>query len=213
MTFESDYFQSLIPPYLSVPDKQRLIEALKQFKSGDKARDWHPKFYTGFYLLKQHPYFLQGDLVREIRYPYWDVETRTFEKKYADAIIITNTCDMDGSNTRTVQKQVLFAPIVPFETFRDELARIVEAQELAGIEQRVKEQLYSNVFYLPPVGEDQIDFIVPLDEVFWLPGHEFQTYTADIEQNRIASLDWFGFMLFVLKLSYHLCRLPEDLHR
>ncbi len=193
MTFESAYFQSLIPPYLSIPDKQRLTEALKQFKSGDKAKGWHPKFYTGFYLSKQHPYFLQGDLVREIRYAYWNAESRTYEKKYVDAIIITNTCDMDSSNIRTVQKQVLFAPIVPFSNYLEELAKTVGQDELQGVEQRVKDQLYSNVFYLPPVGPEQTDYIVPLDEIFWLPGQEFQTYTADIEQNRIASLDWFGF--------------------
>ncbi len=61
--------------------------------------------------------------------------------------------------------------------------------------------------------ENPIDYICHLDKAFWFPTEELHSYLSDIEQTRIASLDYFGYYLFLVKLSYHFCRLPEEKQR
>jgi hypothetical protein len=212
MPFDSESFINLLPSYLTEAGKERLKESLKQFKGEEgKKLLWSSKIYTDFYLNKNKDYFLQGDLVREMRFAEWDKNNRRYEKKYIDSIILSNTCDIDISDKqRTIDKQVLLAPIIPFSDFLDELRPTYGQQKINEIEQNVKDQLFSNVFYLPPTtNTDNKDYICSLDEIFWIPSDEFQTYLTNINQTRIISLDHFGIYLFVLKLSYHFCRLPE----
>jgi hypothetical protein len=87
------------------------------------------------------------------------------------------------------------------ENRADEIIRSIRAQE------------HSNLFYLPGSPLEGKEYIAVLDEMFWFPSDEFELFKQDLTSNRLASLDNFGFYLFVLKLSYHLCRLPEDEYR
>ena len=57
------------------------------------------------------------------------------------------------------------------------------------------------------------EYFCHLDKAFWFPTEELNAYQKDIDQTRIASLDYFGYYLFLVKLSYHFCRLPEEKQR
>lgn len=230
MPFDSTQFDSLLPSYLTKQQKDRLKDSLKQFKakidsvktitkaedSGVDFKSWDPKFYTDFYASKSSPYFMQGDLIREVRMPNWNSSTISYDKSYIDGIIITNTCDMDFSNevNRSLSKKVLFAPMVPLGEYLQNLQQSgAPTSKITSIEENIKSQLLSNVFYLPGNYVNQLDYIVSFDQLSWLPSEEVAQYANDIEVNRIVSLGLFGYYLFVLKLSYHFCRLPEDSHR
>ena len=215
LLFDQEHFERLLPNYLSKAEKGRLLAALEQFyeQSVRKQPAWSSKFYTNFYLHKNSDYFLQGDLLMSIRQPNWNYEANAYDKIYAKALILSNTCDMDVNNDRVIPKEIVLAPLIPFSDFVEELSLLLEGKKLESIIQGVKSQIYSNVFYLPPVQGTSEDFVCFFDNVFWFPTEELNSYLPDLNQTRIASFDYFGYYLFLVKLSYHFCRLPEEKQR
>ncbi len=208
MPFNINSLDKLLPPELREQKKDRLKEGLKQFLKENQNRT---KYYTDFYATRSYPFFLQGDLIREIRFPVFNFDTLDYEKEYFDIILLSNTCDMDEANNRNIKKDVIIAKLIPFENFIESLEEL-KIEKAANIITQVQNQLYSNVLYLPP-NDFGDGYIVYLDEVSWITTNELNRLREDMRKNRIASLDFFGYYLFVLKLSYHLCRLPEETHR
>lgn len=212
MAFGDDKFELILPNYLVDPDKSRLRDALKQFIPSERGNEIN---YTNFYKNYQHAYFMQSDLVKEIRISQWDDESTSYKKGYTDAIIISNTCDISFENKQELNlKECLFAPLIDFSVYLEDLKNAGYTQEKIDIfSKTVKAQLRTNIFYLPLHSKEDKEYIVLLDNVFWFPSSELNSYITDIENNRITSLSYFGFYLFILKLSYHLCRLPEQCDR
>lgn len=208
MPFDINSLESLLPPELSAQKKDRLKESLKQFLKENQNK---AKYYTDFYSNENYPYFLQGDVIREIRFPVFNFGTGEYEKEYFDVILISNTCDMDEANTRKVKKNVIIAKLIPFDNFIEALKEL-RVEKADDIIIQVQNQLYSNLFYLPP-NYHGVEYIVYLDELSWITISELKDLKEDMQENRIASLDFYGYYLFVLKLSYHLCLLPEETHR
>jgi hypothetical protein len=204
---DNDFFELLpLPAYLADEDKSRLAAALKQFtQAGQNVIQ-----YNDFYKQYGHAYFMQSDLVREVRSPFWNDDEEIYEKVYPDAIILSNTCDISKENKRDISdKDCLMAPIMEMSEFiKDLKEKSKDYNRTNSIISSIKAQLVTNLFYLPEIKGK--DYVVYLDRVFTFPTKELNdTYLNSIEDNRIASLSLFGHYLFVLKLSYHLCRLPE----
>lgn len=198
---------SLIPQYLSAERKNRLREALKQF-IGNQVKD---KNYTDFYSLRKYNSFLQGDLINQLRFPVFNIKDGNYYKKYFNAILISNSCDMDDSNNPAVSKNIIISKIIPFNEYLKDLEKF----NLIDIEDRInniKNQRYTNLIYLPPT-KDSTEYIVFLDNLSQITKEELVPLKTDIDINRIEILDYFGYYLFIFKLSYHFCRLPEDQHR
>ena len=209
--FDKHQFERLLPDYLSKAEKGRLLNALAQF---NEKNGWNYPPYNHFYLSNKPNHFLQGDLVRGIRQAFWNPIMDEFQKIYANALILSNTCDLDGTNERIITKDVVLAPLTPFNDFVEELSLIVPNKtKLATIIEGVKSQTYSNVFYLPTNLRSNQDFVCFFDNAFWFPTDELAEYLPNIEQIRLQSLDYFGYYLFIVKLSYHFCRLPEEKQR
>lgn len=211
MAFGDD-FDLILPNYLVNEEKSRLRDALRQFTVDEKGKEIN---YADFYKSYGHAYFMQSDLVREIRMSLWNEEGAVFEKSYSDAIIISNTCDISFENKHSMNsKQCLFAPLIDFnEYINDLVASGYEKDKLEQFIQTVKAQLVTNLFYLPLFHKNNKEYVVFLDNVFWFPAIELNSYIDNIQENRITSLSHFGYYLFILKLSYHLCRLPEQCDR
>jgi hypothetical protein len=209
--FDKHHLERLLPDYLSKAEKGRLLKALEQFQ---EQGSWNNTSYAHFYLSRKPDYFLQGDLLRGIRQAIWNPITEEFQKIYAHALILSNTCDLDATNERVIPKDVVLAPLTPFSDFVEELSLLVTNKtKLATIIQGVKSQTYSNVFYLPSHPQSNQDFVCFFDNAFWFPTEELTAYLPNIEQIRLQSLDYFGYYLFLVKLSYHFCRLPEEKQR
>lgn len=198
--------EHLFPSYLTTTEKGRLLDALEQFKDANAKGNWDTKIYSHFYASTSYDYFLQGDIVREIRYPNFNKQNRSYESTYTDALILSNTCDWDLSNLRKINKQVVMAPLL-------EMSEYLEEDPNQEIIQGIKSQTTSNIFHLPPNHFNGKEYICHLDKAFWFPTDELNSYLSDLEQTRIASLDYFGYYLFLVKLSYHFCRLPEEKQR
>lgn len=208
--FDFTMIEHLFPNYLTATEKGRLLDALEQFKEISAKGKWNSKMYTHFYASTTYDYFLQGDLIQEIRYPDWNKEGKYFERTFTDALILSNTCDLDLSNIRKMHKQVVMAPLLELEQYLEEMPNEPSLDEII---KSIKAQSTSNIFYLPPNPLNGKEYICHLDKAFWFPADELNSYLSDIEQTRIASLDYFGYYLFLVKLSYHFCRLPEEKQR
>ena len=201
----------LLPSYLVDPEKSRLRNSLLRFVTKDKGEINYSDFYRDF----DYSYFLQSDLVREIRFADWDDNSATYDKVYTHAIIISNTCDISFENKRGLNtKQCLLAPILDFDDYKANLiSKGYTEEKVKEFSKNVREQLSSNIFYLPSNHKDKKEYIVLLDNIFWFPTAELNSYLDEINQTKITSLSHFGFYLFILKLSYHLSRLPEQCDR
>jgi len=203
-----DKLDTLIPDYLSEERKNRLKDGLKQFRNKDVS----PKLYTDFYSKRTYDFFLQGDLLRQLRFPIFDYKSGTYSKKYLDAIIISNTCDIDNGNKREIIKRVILAQAIPLKEYIKDL----EKNQVNNLDEKVKQirnQLYTNLLYLPPTLSSKEDYIVLLDGISEISIEELNSLLDDLPSNRIEVLDHFGYYLFIFKLSYHLCRLPESHYR
>ncbi len=212
MSFGDDHFEKILPSYLVDAEKARLKQALSQFTVDERGNEIN---YSNFYRDYNHAYFMQSDLIKEIRIGNWNEEKGEFQKAYTDAIIISNTCDISFENKRDVNtKQCLFAPLLDFNEYLADLEIAGYSKDkINSFSQNVKAQLRTNIFYLPIHFKEGKEYIVLIDNVFWFPTSELNSYISDIEDNRITSFTHFGFYLFILKLSYHLCRLPEQCDR
>jgi hypothetical protein len=208
MAFSIEELEKLLPPELTDQKKGRLREGLMQFSDPYNLQD---KFYTDFYLPISHNYFLQGDMIREMRFSSFNQKTGQYNKLYYDALIVSNTCDIDESNKRTLRKKVVLAKLITVDVFIESL-RELGVENAAEILTHVKNQQYSNIIYLPSSRNKQ-DYLAYLDDISIVEKEEINILKEDISSNRIESLDYFGYYLFIFKLSYHMCRLPEETER
>ena len=206
-----DNFETLLPPYLNSTEKGRLKDGLAQFRPDHRGKAID---YTDFYKNYSNDIFRQADLIREIRFPFWNDEIGQYEKKYTDAIIISNTCDISQENTHLFNnKECLLAPLMDLSFFKENLiASGLNKDSIDNYIDTIRRQEKSQVFFLPAT-YDGVERIALLDQMFWFPVAELNSYLQDPEANKISSLSHFGYYLFLFKVSYHLCRLPESCDR
>ncbi len=208
MSFSLEKIEYLFPKELTEQRKGRLRDGLNQFLSTNEAG----KNYTDFYSTSKYEYFLQGDLIHDLRFPEWNKEDRNYVKTYCKVVVISNSCDIDEANqsNREIPKQVLIAKLFTLKDFEDGL-ELNHVENAEGVVNSLKNQEHSNLMYFPSTnGEEYIAF---LDELSWITNEELNLLKGSIQQNRIASLDLFGYYLFMFKLAYHFCRLPEEIER
>lgn len=211
MAFGDEHWNILLPSYLTDENKGRLQDALKQFHSSYTNEISYDNFYKNY----GYEYLLQGDILLEIRTANWNQDTALYEKGYVDGLVLSNTCDISFENNRNVNpKQCLFAPVLKLDDYLNDLS--VEGyteQKVADFKKNVIAQVYTNLFYLPKVNQDDVERIALLDRMFWFPIDELKPILENVNEERIASLNQFGFYLLAFKLSYHFCRLPEQCDR
>lgn len=82
----------------------------------------------------------------------------------------------------------------------------------ADIITQIKNQQYSNVIYLPPTKSNE-EYLAYFDDLSVIDIDELNTLKDEITTNKIESLDYFGYYLFIFKISHHFCRLPEESQR
>ena len=208
VAFDEIDFTVLLPEHLRGSEsKDQLKNALKQFHVSEKTEKVN---YADFYTSKLQDYFLQGDLISEVRFPKLDRVSYTFEKAFTTAVIISNTCDIAKDNERKIiSKECLFAPVITLEGYVDSLKNSGRTeQQILNHKQELFGQKISNLFYLPFKDNWEDGNLALLDQMFWFPTDELNNF--DVSSDRVSCFDQFGFYLFVLKISYHLCQLPEQ---
>lgn len=211
MGFGENAWTDLLPSYLSSESKGRLQQAIAQFHPSNREEISYEDFYKDY----GYDYFLQGDIVLDVRLANWNSETAGYDKSYIEGLILSNTCDISHGNTRNVNpKQCLFAPLLNLDPYlADLLENGYTQQQVEQFKKNIKSQFCSNIFYLPAKKEGDPERIALLDQIFWFSIDELAELVETIDEERVASLNQYGFYLLVFKLSYHFCRLPEQCDR
>lgn len=211
MSLQEINFQNFLPPQLTEQQKGRLHKSLKQFsisRNGDSIKSSDID-YSDFYTCYDFTEFVQGDILRAMRFPSWD--GKLFSAKYVMAIIVSNSCDITIENSRKNTKDATLAPVFTLKSYEEVLkAKGFDNNAIEVQINKIKSQDYSNIFYLPQV--DGEEYIARLDRLFHYPIGELQSLIKALKKVKVSSLKYFGHYLFLTKMSYHLCRLPEEFH-
>lgn len=213
MAFGEEGWNIVLPANLLDIEKGRLKRLLSQFFSEEHRQG--EKRYDGFYLYENPPqYFLQGDIVKQINSLFWDYEENHYVFNNSPVILLSNTCDVSQDNDQSLEKQALYAPVINLDFYIQSLKEDgFTPERIVAVMNDLKNQTYSNIFYLPANPKTGREYIVLLDNIFWQPANILKSKIADIDNARFISLNHFGFYLLITKLSHHFCRVPEEIDR
>ena len=207
----SRLLEQLFPGQFGAAGKDRLRKALLPFRPDP------PPPAADYYLKDPATSFLQGDLLQGMRLPYWNAEQGSYEKKYAPALLLSNSCDLAADeNARSITKEVMLAPVINAANFFQKL-HAESAKSASTYEQLIKRQEISTLLHLPsPLGSETKypdGILIELDKVFWFPVTELLELKPVILPRRLGSLSSWAHYLLLVKLSYHMCRPPEEADR
>lgn len=209
MGFNLENWNVILPDTLLDTDKDRLKRLLFQF-FGPEHRKGQKK-YDDFYSTSTPSYFLQGDVIKKANCPEWDYEKDCYIFTEKPVTLLSNTCDVSEDNNRLNPKQALYAPVIKLSIYIDSLKELgANHSQIDSTLNNIRNQSYSNIFYLPPNPLNGNDYIVFLDNIFWQPSKVLLNKLPEIKNERFLTLAHFGFYLLITKLSYHFCRVPEE---
>ncbi len=192
-----DQLRVFLPKYLSPSEQRELWEELRAFPT--------PR---GFYLPPDEsaPDLLQGDGWKG----FVAIDVSSGERKVTRGIILSNSCDIDLNNSRTLVPNLIFAPLLLLSAYS---ARLVSAgMETMRVESQmesIRRQEVSNIFYLPAMSYGPDESIVLLDTVHTQPVKMF----VDGARTRLFRLNQVAFYAFLIKLSIHFTRVQEGVKR
>ncbi len=189
--------ESQIPYYLTQEQKEGFKKALSDFNSATGPR---------YYSTKEFDYLLQGDGISGL--PTCSLNGPGINK--IRGIVLSNTCDISQDNPRILPAKLIFAPIIKLSKLEQLLLdNSVSQQSLTDISRSIREQEMSSIFYLPPIPNEKEEYVALLDDL-----HTVSVKNIDDDECvKLFTLDLFGFYFFVFKLSFHFCRLHEEVDR
>jgi hypothetical protein len=202
MDIDPESLRRQIPAYLPAADQRLFLQELERFGQGEAVDFYIPT--------ARDPYtedMLQGDGWRGFQLFFFD----NGEKRDVRGLVFSNSCDVDPANPRPLPTKVTFAPMVKLEAYRTALLRAgLPEQSVTSRINDAKAQKVTNIFFLPAYGPGADEYIVRLDDVHSMPT---EVHSKAQQRQKLFTLSMIGFYLFVLKLTYHFCRLQEAVAR
>ena len=190
-----------LPKFLPDGEIADLKSDLRQFTSGgevDLAR-----YYT--VVTQEYPHLSQGDGVSGM--PIFNLPS--VESKLGRGFIISNTCDVFSGNTRPLDVNFLYAPILKLNAY-EELLKKNGTYDNNRID-AIKKQQVSDMFYLPVGRGLEEESIVMLDRINSIDSSVLPT--DEIPQKRLFQLSQSAWYVLLIKLTYHFVRVNEGLLR
>ena len=189
-----------LPKYLSPESYQEILAELRGFPENLDKR---------MYSLAEDSILCQGDIIKDL--PIIDLPHVEKGIKLRNAIILSNTCDIDLANRRNYPVSLVYAPLYELERFINMLRHSgVPESTLNNQICDIKKQKATSIIYFPGYGSMK-ESVALLDKV-----HSIDIRYIDrkkLDSIRLASLSNYGFYLFLFKLSVHFCRMQEGLDR
>ncbi|MBK7427980.1 MAG: hypothetical protein IPI60_13630 [Saprospiraceae bacterium] len=203
MSIDFDDTEKLLPDQLSKTGKGRLQLFLSQFKTLNN--------FSEYYDDNDYSSFLQGDVINDVYTCSMNSDKTVHGPGYRPAIIISNSCDISAENERKyINKNCLMAPVEDLDTHRSMLLRgQSEDKSVDDLIKLIKQQQKTNLLYLPPASDTGVEYIAILDKIFSHPPELLNEMLPHNKALRISSLSQAGHYLFLCKLSFHICRIPE----
>jgi len=197
----SDDIKLYLPPYLSAEDNSRLISNIVGFPDNVGKN-----FFTSS--LKTQKTIFQGDGVSDLLINHLPDKTI----KVANCIIISNTCDIDPSNKRLFPSRICYAPIFNLVKYLDGLKEVgLPPRRIEQHERDIKQQIITQILYLPKCAHLFEDSIVFLDRICNCSSDYIDR--KNIEKLRLFTLSQFGHYVFLVKMSIHFTRIQERVNR
>ncbi|ASA20967.1 hypothetical protein [Paenibacillus donghaensis] len=166
-------------PSISPYAKDNVKESIRQFEQSGKIQD---------YLLSQPlPHLAQGDIIEKFTFIKFD-EHGNERNVQARGILLSNTCSAERD------EQLLFAPLLPLA-------------DLDVNREKVQNNLNYRLLYIPDPG--LIDYAVDFSIINSYPRKLIESSLQSERLRKSASLNKYGYYLFIAKLTVHLMR-PED---
>ncbi|WP_377707234.1 hypothetical protein ACFMKY_06270 [Pseudomonas protegens] len=187
-------YKDFLPYYLTEDQKRGLAGALKDYSS-----------VSNIYTQGLQGEVLQGDCWEGV--PYIDLSGR---KENIQAIILSNSCDIDQSNSRHTPVYISYAPLFNLEVYESLLLKKLPEKDVKGAIEAIKSQRTTNVLYLPASVVGTVDSVAMLNMVSSIT---YKAFEAQAEKRKVRSLNQLGFYLLSFKLSIHFCRMHEAIYR
>jgi len=197
--------RNFLPGYLSQGSENAFLDEIKHFLKAESR-----PFYTN--ALAHHPVLFQGDGLEGLLV----VSLPDPKTGPGSGMLLSNTCDVDPSNKRLFASWLTYAPIFRLDPYlaalRDgEFGPPVDAGLVRDHESKIRQQLITQIFYLPEGGRLPADCLVFMDRLISMPSETVNR--DDVPKNRLFTLSDFGAWLFALKLSIHFTRIRDKVDR
>jgi hypothetical protein len=187
-----------LPKYLSPSSEQNLFEQLKNFPQNIDSRIYSEN-------VRLENIYYQGDgseglLVTNLPNP--DIRS-------ANAMMLSNTCDINPQNKRLFSGQFCYSPILKIAKFKEQLvAKNTDSNErIEQFMETIRSQRVSQILFLPCGGELKEDSFIFFDRICSCNLSYLEN--AQIAGKKLFSLSDYGLYLFLFKLSIHFTRVNE----
>ena len=151
----------------------------------------------------------QGDGLKKM--PIIDLANIERGVKKVSCLILSNTCDMDLSNSRMFPASIMYAPIINLTTYISVLQKQgINSNKIENHISDIKQQKITQIIFLPANSQME-DSIVFLDKIYHVDNRFINRDT--LEDQRLFSLSDYGFYMLIFKLSIHFSRIQEKVNR
>ena len=186
-----------LPHYLTTSRREGIRKALAEFPE--------IKF---FYLNAYQDVVLQGDVWSSLTV----LDFSSGMRKRIRGVVLSNSCDVDLSNTSILDPQLVFVPLLRIETLREFLGSRQKygSEKVESTIASIRRQEVDSFFHFPAghsIGDESVAW---LDQVHTMP---LRIFLNETERKKLATLADPSFYLFAFKLSIYFCRLHEDVDR
>lgn len=215
----SEFIKTYLPKYLSPELQEKLFDLIKlEFPSSKNPE-------AIYAVLPDRSIYYQGDGITEMLFPGLNQKLQSFDILNFDAIIISNTCDIEGTlnKRKFVDNRVVFSAIFKVRDYIDQLKEDGRSDnEIQSFLTSLRNNEISNLFYLPAMAKENE---VKIEERFvqfdLTTSHSLDYFSNSSIFNkeyypigdRLFSFSNYGFYLFIVKLSIHYCCFRERVFR
>lgn len=203
MVDRSEDIRRNLPHYLSRAETTELLREIdEQFPNIHETR-----MYTTAHASEE--VIFQGDGLRDLLYVYLPKP----ESAQYNCMVFSNTCDMDLENPSVVPPAICYAPIIRLDKLREALAATGrwKAEQIESRVEAIRKQKLTTAFYLPRGGQLEAESVVLMDRICHCDGNSISR--KEVPGRRLFTLSQIGAYLFFFKLSVHLLRMTDKVHR
>ncbi len=183
-----DEISDYLPTFLSHGSDKAFLEEIRDFLYKNSKKP----FYTS--ALQHQQILFQGDGLEDL--------------------LIVNLPDLTSvfpGNKRMFSSSITYAPIFSLQKYLDALRKEHGEEKLSAHEADIRQQLITQIFFLPNGGRLGGDCLVFLDKVISASSEIIER--EKVPAIRLFTLSDFGAWLFALKLSIHFCRIRDRVDR
>jgi len=197
-----DDIKRYLPQFLSDMDKEKLFEQFSNFTDNmNKIFMLSSDFTNGI---------IQSDIVDNIPF----ISLPNIEVANVKVMILSNSCDITPENPRSIPPSVAYVPIMPLKKLEVFLInKGKDKDQINGIISAIKKQHTTSMFYIPRGLYLEEDSVALFDKVLHCKRDDFFNLAMQNDGKKLASLNNYGFYIFLLKLSIHFTRIHENINR